>query len=163
MAVAGDEPALAALNAPTQQAHVAAHPEVFRPARLRDVADWFAAFLKSPTAAAWIAEDDGGTAVGYATAQYHERPATPFAVARRWCEIDQLAVAPSHRRGGVARALIDAVVADARANGVRDVELCVWEFNEAARAAFRRLGFAPRHERLRLTGPRPNGRRSGGG
>ena len=161
LAAAGDESTLAALNTPTQIAHVAAHPEVFRPARLRDVTDWFAAFLKSPTSAAWIAEDDSGTAVGYATAQYHERPESPFTVARRWCEIDQLTVAPSHRRRGVARALIDAVVDDALTNGVRDVELCVWAFNKTARTAFGRLGFAPRHERLRLFGKRPDDRRSG--
>ena len=151
LAVPGDEPTLAALNAVAQDAHVAAHPEVFRPARLRDVTDWFGAFLKSPTAAAWIAEE-GGAAVGYITAQYQERPEGPFTFARRWCEIDQLVVVSTHRRRGVARALIDAVVADARANGVREVELCVWEFNEAAQAAFRRLGFAPRHLRMRKDG-----------
>jgi ribosomal protein S18 acetylase RimI-like enzyme len=147
-AVAGDEPTLAALTAHAHELHVAAHPEVFRPARLRDVTDWFAAFLKSPTAAAWIADDDG-TAVGYATAQYHEQPESPFALARRWCQIDGLAVAPAHRRRGIARALIDAIVADASANGVRDIELNVWAFNEAAQAAFRRLGFAPRNLRMR--------------
>lgn len=152
LAVAGDELTLAALNAPAQQAHVAAHPEVFRPARRRDVADWFGDLLKSPTAAAWIAEDDDGVPVGYVLAQYHERPEGPFVVARRWCEIDQLAVAAPQQRRGVARALVDAVVADARANGVRDVELCVWAFNETAGAAFRRVGFVPRLERLRLAG-----------
>lgn len=149
-AVAGDEPTLAALNAVAQDAHVAAHPEVFRPARLRDVTDWFGAFLKSPTAAGWIAEENGA-AVGYITVQYQERPEGPFTYARRWGEIDQLVVAPGHRRRGVARVLIEAVVDDARANGVRDVELCVWAFNEDAQAAFRRLGFAPRHLRMRRT------------
>jgi len=70
-------------------------------------------------------------------------------VARRWCEIDQLAIDPAYQRRGVARRLVDAVVADAHANGIRDIEMNVWSFNETAQAAFRKLGFQPRIVRLR--------------
>jgi ribosomal protein S18 acetylase RimI-like enzyme len=139
---------LAVLNGFVQRLHVAAHPEHFRTPRLRDLADWFATLLQQPTAALWIAELDG-VAVGYVSALFHEQPENPFCLARRWCEIDQVAVDPAYQRRGVARRLVDAVVADAQANGIRDVEMTIWSFNDNAQAAFQRLGFRPRIVRLR--------------
>jgi len=56
-------------------------------------------------------------------------------------EVANLAVAPAHRRGGVAAALLDGVLADARARGVRSVFLEVRESNAAARALYARFGF----------------------
>ncbi|HEX3694908.1 MAG TPA: GNAT family N-acetyltransferase [Polyangia bacterium] len=147
-AVAGDEMTLAVLNGFVQQPHVAADPEHFRATRLRDVANWFASLLQQPTAAVWIAQADD-VPIGYAAALFHEQAENPFCLARRWCEVDQLAVDPAHQRRGVARALVDAIVADAEANGIRDIELNAWSFNEEATAAFRRMGFQPRIVRLR--------------
>ncbi|MEA2697912.1 MAG: hypothetical protein QOI66_2183 [Myxococcales bacterium] len=138
---------MAVLNGLVQRLHVAAHPEHFRTPRLRDVADWFATLLRQPTAALWIAED--AVAVGYVSALFHEQAENPFCLARRWCEIDQLAVDPAYQRRGVGRLLVDAVVADAQANGIRDVEMNVWSFNDTAQAAFHKLGFRPRIMRLR--------------
>jgi len=148
-AAPGDEATLAALNAAVQQPHVAAHPEHFRPTRLRDVADWFAALMQQPTAAIWIAEADDGVTAGYAVALFHEQAENLFCHARRWCEIDQLVVEPRRQRHGVARALVDTIVADAESNGIHLVELNVWAFNEEAQAAFERLGFETRILRLR--------------
>ena len=144
--------ALAVLNGFVQQPQVGAHPEHFRTTRPHDVANWFATLLQLPTAAVWIAEE-GEVPIGYAAALFHEQPENPFCRARRWCEIDQLAVDPGHQRRGVARALVEAVVADAEANGIHDVELNAWSFNENAHAAFHRLGFRPRIVRLRRQTP----------
>jgi GNAT superfamily N-acetyltransferase len=115
-AVSGDENVLAVLNGAAQALHVVAHPEYFRTARQLDVAEWFASLLQQPTAAAWLAEDEG-IPVGYVLALFHEQAESPFRVAHRWCEIDQLAVIPERRRRGVARALVDTVVAEALGNG----------------------------------------------
>jgi hypothetical protein len=39
--------------------------------------------------------------------------------------------------------LVERVLANARAQGVRDVQLTCWSFNAEARAAFEALGFRP--------------------
>jgi ribosomal protein S18 acetylase RimI-like enzyme len=56
--------------------------------------------------------------------------------------IEELYVAPDMRRRGVARALLGRLLADARASGVRAIELEVEEGHEPARALYRSLGFA---------------------
>lgn len=52
-----------------------------------------------------------------------------------------LFVAPEHRRGGVGRALVDAVAADARAGGAIRVGLQTEADNHAALSVYRRAGF----------------------
>ena len=55
--------------------------------------------------------------------------------------IEELYVAPDARRRGVARALLNRLLADSRASGVRAIELEVDEGHEPARALYRSLGF----------------------
>ena len=81
------------------------------------------------------------TPVGYVTAVINSRPESPFAPARRWCELDAIGVVPEQRRRGVARELVRAVIEYAAAQGVQQVELASWSFNEPAHRAFERLGF----------------------
>jgi ribosomal protein S18 acetylase RimI-like enzyme len=59
-----------------------------------------------------------------------------------------IGVRPDQRRKGLARALVDIVVAASDADGIRDVELTSWVFNSGAQEAFRRLGFTPKLVRL---------------
>jgi GNAT superfamily N-acetyltransferase len=56
-------------------------------------------------------------------------------------------VAPSHRRRGVARALLDAVKAWAVSDGAITLRLGVREGNDQARAAYLRMGMCPSGER----------------
>ena len=142
-AVAGDEHTLAALTRFVHDVHEARRPDYFRPVRLEDVAAWFRSQLEAPTSAAWIAEE-GGAPVGYLLAMFHDRPENPFRRARRWCEIDQIAVDPAWRRRGVGRSLMQAALDEARARAFGDVELSSWAFNSDAHALFRGLGFEPR-------------------
>src|SRR5713226_488370 len=55
--------------------------------------------------------------------------------------IEELYVAPDARRRGVARALLNRLLADSRASGVRAIELEVDEGHRPARALYRSLGF----------------------
>ena len=64
--------------------------------------------------------------------------------------LDQIGVAASHRRTGVARALLEHVIAQARAHGVADLELQTWAFNQVAQSAFRNVGFVPQRARYEL-------------
>ena len=74
--------------------------------------------------------------------------ATSFKVARRYVEIDNMAVKQSAQRQGVGRALIDAAVDWARGRGVTRLELNVYEFNEAAAALYRGAGFSTQNRRM---------------
>ena len=56
-------------------------------------------------------------------------------------EIADVAVAPSARRRGVARTLIERVAADLMREGVRSLYLEVRESNLAARALYGAMGF----------------------
>ena len=73
----------------------------------------------------------GETIIGYAIARY----------AADSGEILNLAVAPEHRREGVAAHLIDALLEGLRCREVREVYLEVRESNGPARALYKEKGF----------------------
>ncbi|MEU4741999.1 GNAT family N-acetyltransferase [Actinosynnema sp. NPDC023658] len=56
-------------------------------------------------------------------------------------EMKRLWVDPTARRKGVAKALVEAVVAHAAGAGVRSVRLSVWNWRHDAVALYERLGF----------------------
>ena len=56
-------------------------------------------------------------------------------------QLRDLYVAPDHRRHGVGRALVDTVVADARAAGAARVSLQTEVGNDRALALYRSAGF----------------------
>ena len=148
----GDARTLADLNRFVHDLHVERRPDYFKLTAVDDVAEWFRSQLSRPTTVAFIAEEDGAP-VGYVLALLSEHPENAFRRSRRWCEIDQLAVDPRRRRHGVARRLLERVVADAQERGLTEFELGTWAFNDVAQATFRRLGFAPRMIRFERARP----------
>jgi ribosomal protein S18 acetylase RimI-like enzyme len=145
----GDEGRLAVLNGYVHELHVARRPDHFKATELADVAVWFGAVLGNPDARIWIAEQ-GDEAVGYLVALLHRRSENPFCHPRRWCELDHVAVAEGSRKQGVARALVEHAIADVRADGIFDVEVSSWSFNNDAQRTFERLGFVPKVVRFEL-------------
>ncbi len=143
-----DVETLTALNADVQDVHAAAlpwlfkrpGPDTFPPAEIADL-------LRRAENLLFIAEVDGAAA-GYAFAEIIRRYETPFCHAYDTVYLHHISVRPEHRRHGVGTALLGAVRAAAAESGVALVELDVWTFNEAARAFFRRHGFAISNERL---------------
>jgi ribosomal protein S18 acetylase RimI-like enzyme len=142
-AVLGDEQRLAFLNDFVQDVHVANRPNNFKPTMLDEVVEWFRSSLRNTSVRIWIAEE-GGTGVGYVLTIVQERAENPFCRSHRWCEIDQIAVDPQFRRRGVASALVQKAVIAAAADGIAEVEMSTWSFNEEAQSAFRKLGFVPK-------------------
>jgi diamine N-acetyltransferase len=143
-----DADVLRALNADVQAIHAAALPWLFKPPGLDTLASWdVKPLLTEPENLVFIAEVDG-VAAGYAYTQIQERRETPFTYGYDMMYLHHLSVRPSHRRHGVGSALIGAVREAAAEAGVTLVALDVWLFNDAARAFFRRHGFAACHERM---------------
>lgn len=137
----GDAQTLAQLNAHVHALHVEARPHVFKPLDVEAAERWYAELLQKPDTRAWLAQEDG-TALGYVLAFPREAAESIFCHARRWYELDQIAVAPAARQRGIARRLVAAVRDAARADGVTDIQLSTWDFNQRAQAAFEHLGFS---------------------
>ena len=125
---------------------------------------------ESPIAVAPATRDDLGAVVGLEAVAFADpwtRPAfeaalkerhARFRVARTaegvigyviaWFVLDEgeianLAVAPTARRRGVARALLEQIIGEARASGLGRLFLEVRESNAAARALYNSRGFEP--------------------
>lgn len=79
----------------------------------------------------FLVAEERGVVAGYVVAQW----------AADEGEILNLGVAPGHRRRGVGRALVEAMLARCGARGVRAVYLEVREANTGARRLYERLGF----------------------
>jgi ribosomal protein S18 acetylase RimI-like enzyme len=94
--------------------------------------------------ATWVVAIETGTPIGIASVvdRYDGR------------HVESIWVAPTHRRRGVFRALLRALVDHERANGAQDLVLWVVEDNDGARQVYRRLGFVPTGERQHLSGGR---------
>ncbi|MBI3001676.1 MAG: ribosomal protein S18-alanine N-acetyltransferase [Deltaproteobacteria bacterium] len=95
---------------------------------------WSARFflqeLRVPYARSLLAVVDGKT-VGYII--YWRLPSET--------DIHNLAVHPAHRRQGIGRALLRAVIEEARREGLQRITLEVRKSNEAAQRLYQSLGF----------------------
>jgi ribosomal protein S18 acetylase RimI-like enzyme len=103
-------------------------------------ARWLGRELARPGAVVLAAERDGAV-VGYVYASLEERDWN--ALLDEHGAIHDVYVAEEARRSGVARALVEAVIAALTALGAQRVVLSTRVGNEAAQALFRACGFRP--------------------
>jgi ribosomal protein S18 acetylase RimI-like enzyme len=148
-AVPGDVDALVTLHQEVQDLHVAARPDQFKVVDRAAVEGRIRELLAATETKVWVAEL-ANDVVGYAAAILVRRPEHVLVHARKFCEIDQICVAQARRRNGVARALVQTIIDDARESGTQDIELSSWAFNQDAQRAFAALGFAPKSTRFEL-------------
>lgn len=93
-------------------------------------ASFFVQELKVDCARSHLAVIDG-TVIGYVI----------YWLLAREIDIHNLAVAPAYRRRGIARALLEAVIADARRERAARITLEVRKSNDAAQRLYHSLGF----------------------
>ncbi|MBK8025423.1 MAG: GNAT family N-acetyltransferase [Chloroflexi bacterium] len=139
--------------------HADGVPHVFRrfdgPARS---AEWFADALNNPDSLLLVATNDtadstadstaDGAIVGFLSALVRQNPDLPMFVPRRWLLVDAVGVLEAYRGQGVGRALMEQAHAWAQAQGLAEVELTVWEFNQGAIAFYAELGYTTVLRRL---------------
>ena len=137
-----DAARVAHLNRHVQDWHAATYPCVFKPDPDADrLTAFFVDTINDPDCAIFLV---GDPAQGYLTCKILIRPDNPFAYAARRMMIDQIGVDPAARRQGLGRALFDAALDHARAQGCTEIMLDTWGENRDAHAFFRAQGFAPR-------------------
>jgi diamine N-acetyltransferase len=143
-----DAELVSSLNADVQALHAAALPWRFKPPGPGTFAPKDAeALLAKPDHLTFIAEVAGEPA-GYASAEIVRRAETPFHYPHARVHLHHISVRPDHRRQGVGKALLTAVRAAAKEQGITLLSADVYTFNENARAFFRRHGLTPYMERL---------------
>ncbi len=98
--------------------------------------DWLRARVEAGESVVLLAERDGA-AVGFV--QLYPM-FTSVGTARTWI-LNDLYVVAEARRGGVARALLDAAAEFARGDGARSIVLETTRDNEPARALYRNAGW----------------------
>lgn len=112
----------------------------FQADTLANLSERFARLLASDAYSALVAVDDPGDVVGLIIVNEDEvAPVTPIGV----LTVSYLVVAPGHRRRGIGRALLAAVVHLAEQRGLDHVVASVVAGARDANRYLARLGFAP--------------------
>ncbi len=93
--------------------------------------------LESGRTVGWIAEDGGP--IGVAMLLLHDHPPRPHGALRRGY-VTNVYVEPSHRRNGVGRRLMQAVIDYGREHGLQRLEL---RTSDMGRSLYESLGFEP--------------------
>ncbi|MEP6987972.1 MAG: GNAT family N-acetyltransferase, partial [Chloroflexota bacterium] len=85
-------------------------------------------------------------AVGYIYAKVVNRPENPYTYAQKWMVVDQISVKPAYQNKGYGQKLMQAVRAEAVAQGIHRVLLDTYEFNANAQQFYVKMGF----ERMKI-------------
>ena len=97
---------------------------------------------------AWFVAELKGQLAGFVHVEMRDTPPIPIVVPRRVAIVDNLAVRQGMRRAGIGRALMQRAEQWARQRGADDIELTVYEFNQAAIAFYRSLGYETSNRRM---------------
>jgi ribosomal protein S18 acetylase RimI-like enzyme len=131
---------LVELNRDVQEMHVGFRPSVFKSTSDHDMTPALSEFIDSDCFHTFIAEDNG-RAIGYVIAEFRHQKENAFKYSRDYLRIHQIAVAPSHRRKGVATALLNHAQALAEQAGVTRLEIDVYTTNQDAKVFYTAQGF----------------------
>jgi GNAT superfamily N-acetyltransferase len=101
-------------------------------------------WLAEPGAFVLLAEDEG-RAVGYALVTMHEPGDDTHVTRERFAELKTLSVLEGRRGAGIGTSLLEAVFAELRAEGVRELLIGVLAANRDAARLYERYGFRPWH------------------
>lgn len=130
--------------------HRVARPDLFyAPAGAVREVRYVRELIDGPQSTILVAASERGL-LGFATLVVRTAPASQVRRARRFVEVDGLAVSANARRQGVGRALMEAALAWARGRQIGAVELGVHDFNANAIAFYEALGFQSLARRMRI-------------
>ena len=120
--------------------HVAGKPEVFKPGFCDELRDFIHNIWADPNKEIVVAESNG-TVCGFAVLNHIVRPENPFMYQRDFLDIDELGVDTAFHRLGVGSAMIRFIRDYTKEQGIRRLELNMWEFNHNALAFYEAADF----------------------
>jgi ribosomal protein S18 acetylase RimI-like enzyme len=148
-ATVDDYEALCAVIQEADALHCEHLPHIFQPcpgpARDRN---YIVGLIEDPMAMLWVAEHQGQL-VGFINVTVRDAADIPLLVPRRYAFVENIVVKESFQRRGVGEALMARAHRWAEAQGARTMELNVYEFNQAAQAFYRKLGYETLTRRMR--------------
>ena len=120
--------------------HVEGRPDIFKAGFGEKLRGHAQELLNGENSDIIVAERDG-IICGMACVDYVNKPETPFGNARCFYHVQEIAVDANHRRQGVAKELLEFMIADAKKRKLGKIELDVWEFNDSAIEFYQAVGF----------------------
>jgi ribosomal protein S18 acetylase RimI-like enzyme len=133
------------------EVHVKGRPDIFREDGWQVIEPFVYTRFEEESSGVVVAVADDEV-VGFAVVQYIVRPESPFKREQNFYHIEEFGVEESHRRKGIATALIDFAKEDAKKRGFVRVELNMWEFNEIALAFYESVGFKTMRRYMEICG-----------
>jgi ribosomal protein S18 acetylase RimI-like enzyme len=140
-ALASDVPAILALYGELTEVHRQRHPELYDSAITSRDPAVLERELEHPHVSWLVAEATSGEVIGYTRLVHVTTPEGLPLRSRSFCLVDDLVVAPTHRRQGAASALLGAAQDWAKALKLESLEVTVWTFNESAQELYEKHGF----------------------
>ncbi|WP_027696511.1 GNAT family N-acetyltransferase [Vibrio litoralis] len=116
-------------------------PDLFKTPEEIEQEKSIARYLDSPECLVYVAIDVSDSIIGFVTGHFCELVSTvskPVAMG----SIDELFIMPEYRKSGVAEQLLAKIEQTLVDYGVQQIFVEVWDFNQAARALYNKLGFA---------------------
>ena len=138
-----DIPQLLNLLDQVGEVHHQLRPDIFRPGTQKYDAAALAALLQDETRPIYVAEHEG-TVAGYCFCVVKEFSSHMW-VSRREFYIDDLCIDETMRRKGIAQALYDYALEQAKDRGCNSLTLNVWCGNDSAMAFYQKQGMTPRN------------------
>ena len=133
--------------------HRDAHPEVFQePESPNDVKDYLLSAIQEVEAVVFVAETRGEI-VGAILAWIRQSAEISILVKQTFLSIENLVVLEKCWGQGVGQALMTQIHQWAQGQGIKYIQLTVWDFNQGAIAFYEKLGYKMLNHRMRKEMP----------
>lgn len=136
--------------------HRAGRPDLFREGGSKYTKQELLKLFESPSTPVFVAIGEEGRVLGYAFCQLTEHRNDSALCDGCSLYLDDLCVDSSLRGQGIGQHLFDHVVAFAKQKGCHNLDLNVWEFNDAARHFYEKQGMHLKKRCLELILDQPS-------
>lgn len=149
-ATMSDYAQLVRLYAQLDEWHLAARPDLFKPTPVERSRDYVRTILTNEKSLLLVAEEDGRLMGLLKAAERAITEEHAVLLPLAYVHISSIVVEEAARGRGVAQALIEAAKQWAKARGFTQLDLNVYDFNQAAIRAYEKAGFVTRNRNMWL-------------